>query len=113
MPHEVISRDLQFPGAADDVRAHITGDYANGLSQLGYKLTDHGRDRVVFVRRFLPVLGLVVGLFTFPIGIIFWVFWRREDALTFTLSEAPEETRVLIAGQGNKETKAWVDSIQA
>lgn len=113
MATEVISHDVRFPGGTDDVRAHVLSDYARGLSQFSFHVLDQGADRVVFRRRFLPPSGFWLGLLTFPIGIIFWATMRQEQVITFSLTpETSDQTRMLVAGQGTPEVRAWVERIR-
>lgn len=111
MRAQPISKSVRWATGRADSLDHISSHFAPELDKLNFKLVDQTPDRVVFRDRYLPSLGIFLGLITFPVGILFWVFWRKEDIVTFTLTDDAGVTRVLIAGQCGKPVARYLAAI--
>lgn len=112
MPSQTISRDIQTSLSRTDAVAHLGSAVASSLHVADYKLVEQTPARVAFLHRYLPGIGVIVGLLTFPLGILIWAFYRREDRLSFTVLDGEAGCcRVLVAGQGDKPTAEWANRL--
>lgn len=75
-----------------------------GLGNLGYSPTMQGERTIAYRRRFTPGIAIVLGVLTFPIGIAFWVLWKREQV--FTVHFAPEGASTRVTAQGDAREAA-------
>jgi hypothetical protein len=93
---KTISADVLIHAEPDAVRQTAIRDIVPVFEGRGYQLESQGAEGLKLTHRYLSFWGALGGLLIFPVGILVWVFIRREELVTFSFSRASDGTRVLI-----------------
>jgi hypothetical protein len=109
---KTISADVFMPAELDSVRQTAIRDIVPVFERRGYQLEAQSAEGLKLTHRYLSFWGALGGLLIFPIGILIWIFIRREELVTFSFSRESDGTRVLIRGKGEAFIKQYVDTIQ-
>ena len=71
-----------------------------------YELLERGTERFVYTRRFLGTPALMLGILTFPFGIVFWIAGRRRRELEVVFEPAEAGSRWAVKGYMTTRMKA-------
>jgi hypothetical protein len=107
-----ISADVFISAEPDAVRQNIMRGLVPFFERRGYKPELQGPDALQLTYRYLSVPAMLGGLLIFPLGILVWIFVRREETVTVNFLREADGTRLLITGDGDRYTKGYVDGIQ-
>jgi hypothetical protein len=109
---KTIAADVLIREEPDSVRQTAMRDIVPFFEGRGYQLDSQSADGLKLTHRYLSIWGAFGGLLIFPLGILVWIFVRREEIVTFSFSRESEGTRVLIRGKGEAYVKKYVDLLQ-
>jgi hypothetical protein len=109
---KAISADVLISAEPDAVRQTAIRDIVPVFEGRGCQLETQGAEGLKLVHRYLSFWAALGGLLIFPLGILVWIFVRREELVTFSFSREADGTRVVIRGQGDAFIKNYVDLIQ-
>lgn len=110
---KTIAADVLIHAEPDTVRQTAVREMVPFFEGRGYQLDSQGADGLKLTHRYMSIWAGLGGLLIFPLGILVWIFVRREEVVTFSFSREGDGTRVLIRGKGEAYVKKYVDLFQA
>jgi hypothetical protein len=109
---KMIAADVLIYEEPDTVRQTAVREMVPFFEARDYQLDSQGADGLKLTHSYLSIWGALGGLLIFPLGILIWIFVRREEIVTFSFSREANGTRVLIRGKGEAHVKKYVDLFQ-
>jgi hypothetical protein len=106
---KTVAADVLIHEAPDSVRQAAVREMVPFFEGRGYQLDSQSDDGLKLTHRYMSVWAGLGGLLIFPLGILVWIFVRREEVVTFSFSHEADGTRVLIRGKGEGYVKKYVD----
>jgi hypothetical protein len=108
-----IAADYLIPGQPDSARQTVVRETVPFLEGRGFQLESQGPEGMKLTHRYLSIWGALGGLLIFPLGLLVWIFVRREEIVTFSFFAESDGTRVLVRGRAEAIVKKYVDLLQA
>jgi hypothetical protein len=104
-----ISVQFTLPGPVSEAistwQLERTGWFATG----GFNLVAQSEAVLTYSRRYTPGWAVVVGLLTFPLGMLLWFFVRNTDTVTARFDLRGDDTLVTLAGTvSEKQRRALI-----
>ena len=108
-----ISLQYADPLAPTEAPNRWLAERTSSLARAGYKLTTQSGALQAYTRRYTPGIAVVLGILTFPIGILLWLFWRREEAFTMEWAPYGGGSLVTVRGEAPPNVRATFEAIAA
>ncbi len=105
------ANEFRSANPPQDVLANVLLMTTDDFAAMGYRVTAQSPQSVTMERRYLPGWGVVVGILTFPIGILIWAVYRRSATLTFSFVPDGQGTRVVITGEGEPNLREYASGL--
>jgi hypothetical protein len=92
--------EFVLPVDAVVTRQNAIREFVPVFGRDGFQMTAQSAEGLTFSRRYLSGWAFLGGLLIFPVGILVWLFVKRTEIVTVSLTaHGPDRTRVLISGR--------------
>jgi hypothetical protein len=73
------------------------------MARAGFSVTARSEHSITYTRRFTPMWAVILGILTFPIGLLFIFLVKNTNVIVFDLKDSADGgTIVTVAGSGPK-----------
>jgi hypothetical protein len=90
---------LEVPKPPDEVLTEALRQVAPRLAYCGYDLVDHGGDRLDFELADRPAWSIVLGILTFPLGLLLILLYKRRTRVSLKVEQLePGRSLLMVHG---------------